>query len=96
MATVNGTSGNDTLDGTSGNDTLNGLGGNDSLIGNFGSDLLLGGRGDDVFGGDNPFGPPHADAFDICNGQQDTDLALPCSCEREISIEGDFIPPPDG
>ena len=49
-----------------------------------------------MFGGDNPFGPPHTDAFDICNGQQDTDLSLPGSCEREISIEGDFTPPPEG
>jgi hypothetical protein len=39
---------------------------------------------------------PHTDAFDICNGQQDTDLSLPGSCEREISIEGDFAPPPEG
>ena len=46
-----------------------------------------------MFAGDNPFGPPHADATDICNGQQDTDLSLPGSCEKEISIEGDFVPP---
>ena len=92
---VFGNDGDDELFGGPEEDLLSGGDGNDQLIGNFGSDLLLGGRGDDALGGDNPFGPPHTDAFDICNGQQDTDLALPGSCEREISIEGDFVPPED-
>ena len=48
MATVNGTSGNDSLNGTSGNDTLNGLGGNDTLIASGGSDFYDGGTGSDT------------------------------------------------
>jgi Ca2+-binding RTX toxin-like protein len=48
VATVNGTSGNDTLTGTSGNDTLNGFGGNDALVGSGGSDFYDGGAGFDT------------------------------------------------
>jgi Ca2+-binding RTX toxin-like protein len=48
MATVNGTSGNDSLNGTSGNDTLNGLGGNDALAGSGGTDFYDGGTGSDT------------------------------------------------
>ena len=48
MATVNGTSGNDSLNGTSGNDTLNGLGGNDTLAGSAGTDRYDGGTGSDT------------------------------------------------
>jgi hypothetical protein len=40
--------------------------------------------------------PPEASSFDICNGQQGTDLAFPDTCELEIQIEGDFVPPPEG
>jgi hypothetical protein len=40
--------------------------------------------------------PPKASSFDICNGQQGTDLAFPDTCELEIQIEGDFVPPPEG
>jgi hypothetical protein len=35
-----------------------------------------------------PGGPPEASSFDICNGQQGTDLAVPDTCELEIQIEG--------
>src|SRR5690348_16854709 len=45
MATITGTSGNDTLNGTSGDDTLNGLGGNDELFGSGGNDFYDGGTG---------------------------------------------------
>jgi hypothetical protein len=68
------------------------------LIGNLGNDVLLAGRGDDILLGDQPApgGPPEASSFDICNGQQGTDLSVPDTCEQEISIEGDFVPPPEG
>ena len=39
---------------------------------------------------------PLPSIFDICNGQQGTDLAVPDTCELEVSIEGDFVPPPGG
>jgi Ca2+-binding RTX toxin-like protein len=48
MATVNGTSGNDSLSGTSANDTLSGLGGNDTLIASGGTDFYDGGTGSDT------------------------------------------------
>ncbi len=48
MATIDGTSGNDTLIGASGSDTLNGLAGDDLLLGNGGDDALNGGEDDDV------------------------------------------------
>jgi Ca2+-binding RTX toxin-like protein len=48
MATINGTSGNDSLTGTSGNDTLNGIGGNDTLVGSGGTDFYDGGTGTDT------------------------------------------------
>ena len=53
MATINGTTGNDTL--TSGNaaDTLNGLGGDDLLNGGGGNDRLFGGDGTDTLIGGN-------------------------------------------
>jgi hypothetical protein len=31
---------------------------------------------------------------DVCIGQQGQDLAVPGSRERELQIEGDFVPPP--
>ena len=48
MATITGTSGNDTLTGTSGDDTLQGLGGNDTLVGSGGNDFYDGGAGSDT------------------------------------------------
>ena len=59
-------------------------------MGNFGSDRLQAGKGDDVLIG-NSFGTPEEGAFDVCNGQQGHDLALPESCDRENQIEGDFV-----
>jgi Ca2+-binding RTX toxin-like protein len=62
MATINGTSGDDTLTGTSssdqifgldGNDTLNGGGGNDQLNGGTGADTMAGGTGSDIYFVDN-------------------------------------------
>src|SRR5918992_4805458 len=49
MATINGTSGNDTLSGTEGNDTINGLGGNDLFLAGStgGNDVIDGGAGSD-------------------------------------------------
>ena len=49
MATINGSSGNDTLTGTSGNDTINGLGGNDLFLAGStgGADVIDGGTGSD-------------------------------------------------
>lgn len=51
MATITGTSGNDSLVGTAGDDTLDGLAGNDTLRGNAGNDLLDGGAGTDLLDG---------------------------------------------
>ena len=48
MATITGTSGNDSLTGTSGNDTLSGLGGNDTLVASGGTDFYDGGTGTDT------------------------------------------------
>jgi hypothetical protein len=67
----------------------------DILIGNFGSDTLLGGKGDDMFLGDNPNGAPDPGTFDVCNGQQGTDLAVIGTCEHEGQMEGD-TPFPEG
>jgi Ca2+-binding RTX toxin-like protein len=48
MATINGTSGNDSLFGTAGNDTINGLGGDDTIVGGSGgADVIDGGTGRD-------------------------------------------------
>ena len=95
---VSGGSGDDELFGGPANDLVKGGDGNDNLIGNLGNDVLLAGRGDDVLLGDQPGpgGPPEPSSFDLCNGQQGTDLAVPDTCELEISIEGDFVPPPGG
>ena len=58
MATINGTSSNDTLNGTSsadkiyglgGDDILNGLGGSDLLDGGLGADTMTGGIGNDIY-----------------------------------------------
>lgn len=54
MATINGTTGNDTLTSADNADILNGLAGNDTLYGNIGADSLYGGDGNDsMFGGDD-------------------------------------------
>jgi Ca2+-binding RTX toxin-like protein len=53
MATINGTSGNDTLWGTGSADEIYGLNGDDILLGNGGSDHLYGGDGGDVLIGSN-------------------------------------------
>jgi Ca2+-binding RTX toxin-like protein len=86
------------LFGGTANDLVKGGDGNDFLVGNLANDLLLGGRGDDIFIGDQPApgGPPETSSFDVCIGQQGTDLAAPDTCERELQIEGDFVPPPEG
>lgn len=51
MATINGSTGNDTLTGTSSNDTISGLAGNDSITGGAGDDLIYGGDGNDTVEG---------------------------------------------
>lgn len=69
MATVTGSSGNDTLDAASGvtsvADTVSGLDGNDILYGLGGADALLGGNGNDILiggtGGDTVDGGPGTD-----------------------------------
>jgi Ca2+-binding RTX toxin-like protein len=49
VATINGTSGNDTLTGTSGNDTINGFDGNDHIVDSGGTSAIIdGGAGGDV------------------------------------------------
>lgn len=49
MATINGTSSNDTLAGTTDSDTIYGLDGEDVIDGVIGTDFLYGGNGDDRF-----------------------------------------------
>ena len=49
MATIDGTSGNDSLTGTNAADVLNGYGGDDTLNGAGGVDTLHGGAGDDTY-----------------------------------------------
>lgn len=49
MATINGTSSDDSLTGTSGDDRLNGLDGPDTLYGAAGRDTLVGGLGNDTY-----------------------------------------------
>jgi Ca2+-binding RTX toxin-like protein len=49
MATINGTSGNDTLRGQEGDDLLRGFGGDDTLGGGAGADTLNGGDGNDFY-----------------------------------------------
>ena len=59
MATINGTSGDDTLTGTSDDDTISGLGGQDVIAGNGGGDAIDGGDGNDwIYSADvsPPFG----------------------------------------
>lgn len=51
MATINGTSGNDTLTGTQFADSIFGFAGNDRLLGNGGNDTLNGGAGNDTLNG---------------------------------------------
>ncbi|WP_197436002.1 calcium-binding protein, partial [Agrobacterium vitis] len=53
MATLSGTSANDTLNGTSAADTLSGLAGDDILNGGDGKDTLNGGAGADTLNGDS-------------------------------------------
>lgn len=53
MATINGTSGNDSKVGTSAADIMNGLGGNDTLKGAAGNDQLFGGDGLDYLYGED-------------------------------------------
>jgi Ca2+-binding RTX toxin-like protein len=90
---IDGDAGDDELFGGPGDDVVRGSDGNDQLVGNFGSDTLLGGKGDDLFLGDNPMGAPDAGSFDVCNGQQGTDLAVPGTCEQEGQMEGAIAPP---
>ena len=92
---VDGDAGDDELFGGPADDVVQGGDGNDNLVGNFGSDMLLGGKGDDMFLGDNPHGAPDPGTFDVCNGQQGTDLAVIATCEQESPMEGD-IPFPEG
>ncbi len=67
MATVSGTSGNDSLGGTGSADTISGYGGNDSLYGGNGNDSLYGGDGNDsLYGGagnDRLYGEAGADVL---------------------------------
>jgi len=53
MATIQGTSGNDTLSGNQNDDTLFGFAGDDLLLGRAGNDVLYGGRGKDTLRGGN-------------------------------------------
>jgi Ca2+-binding RTX toxin-like protein len=50
--TINGTDGPDVIHGLSGHDTINGLGGDDLICGGYGNDILIGGLGNDVLLGE--------------------------------------------
>ena len=56
MATINGTSNNDSLLGTAEDDVINGLGGQDQIAGSGGDDVIDGGEGDDILYGDEGVG----------------------------------------
>jgi hypothetical protein len=66
-------------------EVLRGTSGRDVIAELDGNDIILG------LGG-----PAEPSSFDICNGLQGTDLAVPANCELEIQIEGDFVPPTGG
>ena len=67
MATINGTTDNDTLTSLAAADILNGLEGDDTLYGGAGSDTLNGGDDDDVLAGGGE--------ADVLNGGAGTDVA---------------------
>ena len=68
MATINGTSGNDTIVGTAGDDLISGVDGDDYLSGGNGRDTLYGGNGNDTLAGgaksDSLFGGAGIDTLD--------------------------------
>lgn len=77
MATITGTSGNDTLNGTNGNDTIYGLAGDDTLNGALGNDVLIGGAGaDTLIGGGGvdvaSYAGSAALVIDLYDGSQST------------------------
>ena len=84
MATINGTSGNDTLSGTIASDIIFGLGGDDAisgqegnnrLFGNRGNDFLLGGTGNDALnGGRNRDTLEGGEGDDFLSGDLDRDF----------------------
>lgn len=80
MATVTGSSGNDSLNGTSGADLISGLAGNDTLNGGDGNDVIFGGSGNDsLYGGngnDTLDGGTGADRIEGGSGTDTADYAL--------------------
>ncbi len=68
MATIVGTSGNDTITGTAGDDSVYGGAGDDALYGGNGRDALFGGDGNDTIGGgaksDSLYGGAGTDTLD--------------------------------
>lgn len=55
------------------------------MVGNFGNDVLNGGTGDDALEGD-AFGPDPG-SFDVCNGQQGTDLSDGCEVASQMECD---------
>lgn len=84
LATIVGTSGNDTIKGTPSTDVIVGLEGNDNIIGNGGNDVICGGSGKDLIygndGNDKLYGGNGNDKLyggsgkDALNGQIGTDV----------------------
>ena len=78
MATINGSSGDDTLTGTANADTISGLAGNDSILGGAGDDLIYGGAGNDTIEGgagrDTVYGGTGNDVWLAGDTQSNTDL----------------------
>ncbi len=103
MATIEGTSGDDTLTGGSDPDEIFGLSGDDLLEGQAGDDTLDGGNGDDIL-----FGGPEGEAtgetvildFDTLNPDDATSfLVVPISVTEDdflLQAFGVGTPPPTG
>jgi RHS repeat-associated protein len=75
VATIVGTTSNDTLTGTNANDVIVGLGGSDVITGGNGNDAICGGDGNDTLTGGNGDDTLIGDVGnDILNGENGTDV----------------------
>lgn len=76
MATINGTSGNDTLLGTDFSDTINGYEGDDTIVGGDFSDTIYGGEGNDIIFGDEDVMSPYVGGNDLIYGGSGNDVII--------------------
>jgi Ca2+-binding RTX toxin-like protein len=85
MATINGTSANNTLKGTSSADTIHGYGGNDLIYGYGGNDLLYGDSGTDtIHGGDGADKIDGGSGSDYMFGDAGNDIFYPSTFAEHI------------